>query len=98
MIRTIITIIIAFWLISNFSANSKATAYDYSYYKEMSYQELYDFPNDCSLADNQLSILKRLQETKHFNSDPDMLNPADRDYNGRLKATIWWYAYRCDKS
>ena len=100
MIRTIIAIILAFWLISNFSASGKAPApvYDYSYYKEMSYQELYDFPNDCGQSDKQLSILKRLQETKHFNSDPDKLNPADRDYNSRLKATIWWYTYRCDKS
>jgi len=98
MIRTIIAVFIAFWLISNFSGNSKATAYDYSYYKELSYQELYDFPNDCNQADSQLSMLKRLQEAKHFNSDPDTLSPADRDYNGRLKATIWWYAYRCDKS
>jgi hypothetical protein len=98
MIRTIIAICLAYWLISNLSANSKPTPYDYSYYKEMSYQELYDFPNDCGQADKQLSILRRLQESKHFDSDPDKLSPADRDYNGRLKATIWWFAYRCDKS
>jgi len=84
---------------SIFSGNSApAKPYDYSYYKVLSYQELYDFPNDCEKAKTQLEFLHRLQETKHFNQDPDLLNQADRDYNGRLKATIWWFAYRCDKS
>jgi hypothetical protein len=99
MIRVVFGIFLLYWLASVFSqdkANSKP--YDYSYYKELTYQELYDFPNDCSKSDEQLRFLRRLQEAKHFNQDPDLLNTADRDYNGRLKATIWWFAYRCDKS
>lgn len=64
----------------------------------LSYQELVDYPSQCSKADEQLAELKELQRIKNFNQDPDMLNDDDRAYNSRLKASIWWYAYRCGKS
>ena len=99
MIRTIFGILIIGWLMSNFSTGGTSTKpYDYNYYKELTYQELYDFPNTCDKAATQLEFLHRLQESKHFDSDPDNLSINDQDYNGRLKATIWWYAYRCNKS
>jgi hypothetical protein len=65
---------------------------------EMSYNDLVNFPNRCDKADEQLRILKAVQLRKNFDPDPDNLNDADRAYNSRLKATIWWYAYECDKS
>jgi len=101
VIRFFIGIAILAMLILAFSSGESSTKekpYDYSYYKVLSYQELWDFPNSCENADSQLEILKRLQQYKNFNPDPDLLNKDDQDYNGRLKATIWWFAYRCDKS
>lgn len=62
------------------------------------YQQLVDYPVSCSRADEQLKHLKEVQQFKNFNPDPDFLSEEDRAYNGRLKATIWWYAYRCNKS
>lgn len=64
----------------------------------MTYDELVKYPVQCSLADSQLRELRALQQTKNFDEDPDNLDEADRAYNGRLKATIWWFAYRCDKT
>lgn len=64
----------------------------------LSYQELVDYPSQCAKADEQLAELRRIQSIKNFNPDPDALSEHDRAYNSRLKATIWWYAYRCDKS
>lgn len=64
----------------------------------MSYEELVKFNPQCSKADAQLAQLRNIQRVKNFNPDPDQLNEADRAYNSRLKATIWWYAYRCNKS
>jgi hypothetical protein len=93
----IIILALIFGSILSPSPSTASKPYDYTYYKDMSYQELYDFPNDCSLKNKQLSILKQLQQSKSFDPDPDKLSPADKDYNGRLKATIWWYAYRCEK-
>lgn len=101
VVRAIVGISILAILILAFSSNEPAVAekpYDYTYYKVLSYKELWDFPNSCDKVTNQLAILKRLQAHKDFNADPDSLNKDDRDYNGRLKATIWWYAYRCDQS
>ena len=62
------------------------------------YEELVNYPSECSKADEQLKELRAIQRRKAFNPDPDMLTDAERAYNGRLKATIWWYAYRCGKS
>lgn len=61
----------------------------------MTYEQLVSYPNDCSKADAQLAELYALQNAKNFNPDPDNLNEADKAYNSRLKATIWWYAYSC---
>lgn len=61
----------------------------------MTYQQLVDYPASCELADKQLAELERLQVQKGFDQDPDNLSEEDRIFNSRLKATIWWYAYRC---
>ena len=63
----------------------------------MTYQELVDYPMDCNFKDQQLIELKNLQTIKNFDADPDLLEDSDRAFNSRLKATIWWYAYRCDQ-
>jgi Tfp pilus assembly protein PilP len=64
-------------------------------FRMLSYQELVDYPTQCAKADIQLAQLKRIQQIKNFDSDQDNLNEDDRAYNSRLKATIWWYTYRC---
>ena len=66
--------------------------------KIMTYQELVDYPVDCKFKETQVAELKKLQAIKNFDPDPDLLNAEDYDFNGRLKATIWWYTYRCDQS
>lgn len=66
--------------------------------KIMSYQELVDYPVDCRFKEQQLAELKKLQAIKNFDPDPDVLTEEDHDFNSRLKATIWWYAYGCDES
>jgi hypothetical protein len=65
--------------------------------KMLSYDELVNFDTKCELADKQQSFLKSILDRKQFDADPDKLNPDDRAYNSRLKATIWWYEYRCEK-
>ena len=66
--------------------------------KSLTYQQLRDYPVDCSLKDQQLHQLKAIQTRLNFNQDPDQLSEPDRIYNSRLKATIWWYAYSCEQS
>jgi len=66
--------------------------------KVMTYQQLVAYPVSCELADSQLRELRTLQAQKNFDEDPDRLGEDDRVFNSRLKATIWWYAYRCEKS
>jgi len=61
----------------------------------LSYQELVDYKADCSKKQEQLVLLTTIQLVKNFAKDPDDLNDIDRAYNSRLKATIWWYSYRC---
>jgi len=68
-----------------------------SEFKELTYQELVDYPGNCSLKQEQLIYLKKLQTIKNFNPNPDLLSEEDHTYNARLKATIWWYAYRCEE-
>jgi len=64
----------------------------------LTYDELVNYPSQCAKVDSQLRELKEIQRIKNFDQDPDKLNPADRAYNSRLKASIWWYAYRCNQS
>ena len=66
--------------------------------KVMTYQELVDYPGTCESKEQQLAELKQLQAIKNFNPDPDLLNEDDHAFNSRLKATIWWFAYRCEES
>jgi hypothetical protein len=66
--------------------------------KTLTYQELLAYPVSCDKADKQLEELKALQREKNFDPDSDNLNTADQEYNSRLKATIWWFAYSCDQS
>jgi hypothetical protein len=66
--------------------------------KIMTYQELVDYPVDCKFKETQVAELKKLQAIKNFEPDPDVLTEEDHDFNSRLKATIWWYVYRCDQS
>jgi hypothetical protein len=64
----------------------------------LSYEQLTNYPVQCSKADDQLKQLRAIQRIKNFNPDPELLSAEDYLYNSRLKATIWWYAYECDKS
>lgn len=64
-------------------------------YKILSYDELVNFNTSCDQAQPQQAHLKYILENKRFNPDPDKLNDDDRAYNSRLKATLWWYEYRC---
>jgi len=61
----------------------------------LTYEQLVAYPVSCSEKEQQLAELKSIQKIKNFAEDPDDLNDNDRIYNARLKATIWWYAYRC---
>ena len=49
----------------------------------------------CDKADSQLAQLRKIQQQKNFDTNPDNLNEEDRAYNSRLKATIWWYTWKC---
>lgn len=64
--------------------------------KVLSYEELVAYPTSCAKSTEQLKQLSDIQRAKNFPADPDDMNEADRLYNGRLKATIWWYAYSCE--
>jgi len=64
-------------------------------YKMLSYKELVDFNTSCEAASDQQAHLLYILERKGFDPDPDKLNADDRAYNSRLKATLWWYEYRC---
>jgi len=66
--------------------------------KILSYQELKDYPKNCEKADEQLAELQSIQKLKNFSADPDKLSESDRLYNARLKDTIWWFSYKCNKS
>lgn len=64
-------------------------------YKMLSYDELVDFRTSCTARDTQQKHLKYILDAKNFSPNPDNLNADDRAYNSRLKATLWWYEYRC---
>ncbi|CAB4126033.1 hypothetical protein UFOVP181_205 [uncultured Caudovirales phage] len=61
----------------------------------MSYEQLVNYPSSCDKKEAQLKELTQLQRSKNFPQDPDDLNESDRAYNSRLKATIWWYEWKC---
>ena len=64
-------------------------------FRMLTYDELVAFEPSCNKANTEQPMLKSILERKNFDTDPDNLNPEDRAYNSRLKATIWWYEYRC---
>lgn len=61
----------------------------------LTYDQLVNYPSECPKAKIQLAELREIQRIKNFAQDPDSLNEADRAYNSRLKATIWWYTWKC---
>ena len=65
--------------------------------KILSLEELRSYPVDCKLKEKQLAQLHQIQKVKNFNSNPDTLNEYDRAYNSRLKSTIWWFYFGCEK-
>jgi len=67
-------------------------------YKILSYDELVNFDTSCESAKTQQAHLKYILDYKRFDPNPDRLNDDDRAYNSRLKATLWWYEYRCTNS
>jgi hypothetical protein len=73
----------------NNAASVPATA------KMLTYEELSNFDTKCELATEQQALLKSILIRKNFDPDPDNLNDNDRAYNSLLKATLWWYEYRC---
>jgi len=62
-----------------------------------SLEDLRSYPVDCKLKEKQLAHLRQIQQIKNFNSDPDLLSTLDKAYNSRLKATIWWFYFGCEK-
>ena len=68
-----------------------------SHTRVLTYEQLVQYPVSCDKKDSQLKELKLIQKVKNFDPDPDNLGDMDRAYNGRLKATIWWYTYRCEQ-
>ena len=63
----------------------------------LTYEELVKYPVSCARAEQQLAHLRYIQKVKNFDPDIEKLRPEDRAYNGRLKATIWWFVYKCEK-
>lgn len=61
----------------------------------LTYEQLVNYPSECSKAKTQLAELREIQRIKNFAQDPDNLNESDRAYNSRLKAIIWWYTWKC---
>jgi hypothetical protein len=105
-IRFLVGCVIVWLIVTSFSNSSSTplttnstytSSYDDTDSKILTYQQLYDYPSDCSKKDEQLKELLELQKLKNFDPDPDNLNPWDRAYNSRLKASIWWYEYRCNQ-
>jgi len=103
LIRSIGAIVIFAWVCSTLinvgtavsdSSNNTGSYYDPG---NLTYQQLVDYPANCDKKEQQLKELHQLQQNKNFNPDPEQLSDDDRAYNSRLKATIWWYAYGCEK-
>jgi len=63
----------------------------------LSYEQLLQFSPNCENRKSQLDQLTYIQKVKNYPANPeDIKNELDRAYNSRLKATIWWYTYRCE--
>ena len=67
-------------------------------YGSLTYEQLVNFPVNCSKSEAQLERLRFTQKVKNFSKDIDALSEDDRAFNSRLKATIWWFEYSCNKS
>ena len=87
----LITIAIALFLAVSYPPAAVAET------KILSLEELRSYPVDCKLKEKQLAQLRQIQKIKNFNSNPDTLNEYDRAYNSRLKSTIWWFHFGCEK-
>jgi hypothetical protein len=75
--------------------NNAASGPSPSVPRMLTYEELSNFETKCELADQQQAMLRSILVRKNFDPDPDKLNDSDRAYNSLLKATLWWYEYRC---
>jgi hypothetical protein len=65
--------------------------------KVLSYKELKEFPVSCAKRETQMAQLKAIQKIKAFPKEIEKLDEQDQLYNARLKSTIWWYSYTCDR-
>jgi hypothetical protein len=64
----------------------------------LTYEQLKSFQVDCEKKEEQLKQLNYIKARKNFPENPeDITDEMDRAYNSRLKATIWWYTYRCEQ-
>jgi hypothetical protein len=98
MLRLLVAVFIIYLVVSCKDSDKNSSKLVERPLQILSYEQLLDYPNQCALADQQLKQLRWIQRAKNFDPDPDNLTEADRLYNSRLKATIWWYAYTCNKS
>lgn len=93
-IWTILCIIALIAIVTYTSGNTTSAATK----SVLTYEQLRDYPVDCKFKEKQLAELKEIQRIKNFAEDPDLIvEDADKQYNARLKATIWWFAYGCEK-
>ena len=91
-------ILFIFWTINHRQEDTSEISRGLPAITVPSYEQLVSYPMDCSKSDQQLAQLKLIQKIKNFDPDPDNLSDSDRTYNARLKSSIWWFAYRCQKS
>jgi len=86
-----LAILVAVLVISGCDAHGRSERPDYT----LTYEQLKTFPTSCEKATEQQDLLKAILKMRNFDVDPDNLDEDDRAYNSKLKATIWWYEYRC---
>jgi len=92
-----LAILIVFFSIFTETGNTADVSKPSKQSHTLTYQQLVDYPTDCGKKDSQLAELRKTQNAMNFKSDPDDLSDSERAYNSRLKATIWWYSYRCEQ-
>jgi hypothetical protein len=61
------------------------------------YEQLLNWQLSCKQKNEQFKELKRIQQIKNFNEDPDQLSAIDRQYNALLKEHMWWFVYNCEQ-